>query len=106
MRDQPKGLIAAAPRVALNEVTVILILQQFGGVLLLFALLFFLREYLGWSNAVAFFSIGIIVFVTGLLLKVAEVRRLPGLILPGLTGLDCRNNWELGAITAKLLPTR
>jgi energy-converting hydrogenase Eha subunit C len=45
---------------------------SFGGVLLIFALFFSLKEYLDLSNAAAFFSIGIIVFVIGLLLKVGE----------------------------------
>jgi len=44
----------------------------FGGSLLVVSLFFFLRDFLGWSNALAAFSLGIIVFVTGLLLKVAE----------------------------------
>ncbi len=44
----------------------------FGGVFLIFALFFFLVDYLGWGNATAFFSIGMIVFVIGLLLKAGE----------------------------------
>lgn len=47
----------------------------FGGVFLIFALFFFLRELLGWSNAAAFFSIGMTVFVIGLLLKAGESER-------------------------------
>lgn len=46
-----------------------------GGVFLIFALFFFLIEYLEWSNAAAFFSIGIVVFVIGLLLKVRGYDR-------------------------------
>ena len=34
-----------------------------GALFLILALLFFLIEYLGWSHSVAFFSIGITVFV-------------------------------------------
>lgn len=49
-----------------------LIVIGFGLAFLIFSLLFFLIEYLGWSNALAFFSIGIIVFVIGLLLKLGE----------------------------------
>jgi len=49
-----------------------LLIIGLGGLFLIFALFFFLREFLGWSNAAAFFSIGIIVFVIGLLLKVGE----------------------------------
>jgi len=52
-----------------------LLIIGFGVVFLIFALFFFLREYFGWSNAVAFFSIGITVFVIGLLLKVGESDR-------------------------------
>lgn len=44
----------------------------FGIVFLAFALFFYTKESLGWSNATVFFSIGIIVFVIGLLLKVGE----------------------------------
>ena len=44
----------------------------FGGVLLIFTLFFFLREFLNWSYTLAFFSIGIIIFVIGLLLKIGE----------------------------------
>lgn len=42
-----------------------------GGIFLVFSLFFFLIEFLGWSKAAAFFSIGIIVFVIGLMLKLA-----------------------------------
>jgi hypothetical protein len=52
-----------------------LIILGLGGVFLIFALLFFLTEYLGWSNAAAFFSIGIIIFVIGLLLQLGESNR-------------------------------
>ncbi|RJQ18200.1 hypothetical protein C4573_00575 [Candidatus Woesearchaeota archaeon] len=47
-----------------------LLIIVFGTVFLIFALFFFLIENLGWSNAAAFFSIGITIFVIGLLLKV------------------------------------
>lgn len=49
-----------------------LVIIGFGGVLLIFSLFFLLREDFGWSNAAAFFAIGITVFVVGLLLKVGE----------------------------------
>ncbi|MFH1850665.1 MAG: hypothetical protein ABH879_10905 [archaeon] len=42
-----------------------------GGIFLVFGLFFFQIEFLGWSKAAAFFSIGITVFVTGLILKLA-----------------------------------
>ena len=44
----------------------------FGVVFLVFALFFFLIEFFHWSNAAAFFSIGITVLVIGLLLKIRE----------------------------------
>ncbi|MDP1694759.1 MAG: hypothetical protein Q8L34_04430 [Candidatus Woesearchaeota archaeon] len=44
----------------------------FGAVLLLFSLFFFLITSLDWSNTAALFSLGIVVFVIGLLLKVGE----------------------------------
>jgi len=49
-----------------------LIVIFIGGLFLIFALFFFLKEYWGWSNAVTFFSIGMIIFVIGLLLKLNE----------------------------------
>jgi len=48
----------------------------FGGIFLIFSLFFYLKEFLGWSNSLAFFSIGITVFVIGLLLKLGESDRL------------------------------
>ncbi len=47
----------------------------FGGVFLIFSLFFLLIEYLHWSNAAAFFSIGITIFVIGLLLKIANSEK-------------------------------
>ena len=52
-----------------------LLIIGFGGVFLMLGIFFFLREYALWSNAAAFFSIGIIVFVIGLLLKIGESER-------------------------------
>jgi len=52
-----------------------LLIIGLGGMFLTFALLFFLTEYLGWSNALAFFSIGIIIFVVGLILKLGEKNK-------------------------------
>lgn len=48
----------------------------FGGIFLIFALFFFLRESLNWGNALSFFSIGIVVFVVGLLLKLGEDKEI------------------------------
>jgi len=53
----------------LRELSSLMIIG-FGAIFLIFALFFFLKEYLGWGNALAFFSIGIIIFVIGLLLKI------------------------------------
>ena len=47
----------------------------FGTVFLIFALFFFLIEYLRWSNAAAFFSIGMTVLVIGLLLRLGLTGR-------------------------------
>jgi hypothetical protein len=52
-----------------------LLIIGFGGVLLVVALFFYLREFLRWSNTAAYFSIGIMVFVIGLLLKAGESDR-------------------------------
>jgi VIT1/CCC1 family predicted Fe2+/Mn2+ transporter len=52
-----------------------LLIIGFGGIFLVLALLYFLTEYLGWTNAAAFFSVGITVFVIGLLLKAGESER-------------------------------
>lgn len=52
-----------------------LLIIGFGGAFLMSALFFFLRETLGWSNALAFFCIGITLFVIGLLLKIGEGAR-------------------------------
>ena len=50
-------------------------LTLFGGIFLIFSIFFFLKEFLMWNNAAAFFSIGIIIFVIGLLLKIGESER-------------------------------
>lgn len=57
----------------LGKITSLLIIG-FGGIFLIFALFFYLIEFLGWSNAAAYFSIGIAVFVIGLLLKIGQSR--------------------------------
>lgn len=43
-----------------------------GGTFLIFALFSFLVEFLGWNNTASYFSIGIVVFIVGLLLKIGE----------------------------------
>jgi len=43
-----------------------------GTVFLIFALLSYLQEYLGWINVLAYFSIGMVIFVIGLMMKVKE----------------------------------
>jgi len=52
-----------------------LITLSFGGVLLILSIFFFMTEYLGRSNTLAFFSIGILVIGIGLLLKLRESDR-------------------------------
>jgi VIT1/CCC1 family predicted Fe2+/Mn2+ transporter len=47
----------------------------FGAMFLVFALFFSLREFLGWSNSAACFSVGILMLVIGLLLNVGESKR-------------------------------
>ena len=51
------------------------VIMGFGAIFLVFALFFYLREFLGWSNSAAFFSIGIVMFVIGLLLNVGDSKR-------------------------------
>ena len=51
-----------------------LLIIGFGGVLLIFALFFYLRESLGWSNTAAYFSIGIVIFVIGLMIKAWDLK--------------------------------
>lgn len=46
----------------------------FGAIFMLFALFFFLKESLGWSNSAASFSIGILLLAAGLLLKWKEKK--------------------------------
>jgi hypothetical protein len=41
----------------------------FGAVFLILSLLFYLKEFLHWNNTFAFFSIGITIFVIGLILQ-------------------------------------
>ena len=52
-----------------------LMIIGFGATMLIFAFLFFLIENLRWSKASAFFSIGITIFVIGLMLKVWDSER-------------------------------
>lgn len=46
----------------------------FGGVFLILSLFFFLIEVLSWSNVAAYFFIGIITFMIGLILKTRDVK--------------------------------
>lgn len=46
-----------------------LLIILFGGILLVFGVFFFLTEFLGWSKAGAFFSISIIIFVIGFIIR-------------------------------------
>ena len=52
--------------------TVSMMILGFGATFLVLALFSLLVEYLLWSNAAAFFSIGITIFVIGLLLKAGD----------------------------------
>jgi VIT1/CCC1 family predicted Fe2+/Mn2+ transporter len=51
-----------------------LVIIGFGVILLVFSFFFFLTTYLHWGNATALFSLGITVFVMGLLLKLGETH--------------------------------
>lgn len=73
-----EGRIIRIEKRLLRKISSLLIIG-FGGIFLIFALFFFLTEYLGWNNAAAFFSIGITIFVIGLLLKLGEPDRLKNL---------------------------
>jgi hypothetical protein len=55
----------------LRNVSSILIIG-FGAGLLIFALISYLKDFFGWSNAAALFSVGIIVSVLGLLLRLGN----------------------------------
>lgn len=46
-----------------------------GGIFLIFAVFFFLKEFLILSNTTVFFSLGIIIFMIGLLLNTWEFER-------------------------------
>jgi len=46
-----------------------------GGVFLIFALFNFLIEFLGWTKTTSYLSIGMIIFVIGLMLKIGEYKR-------------------------------
>ena len=52
-----------------------LLIIGFGSIFLIFALFFFLIEHLSWTKTTSFFSIGITIFVIGLLLKLSEPER-------------------------------
>ena len=47
-----------------------LLIIWLGGVFLIFALFFYLTEFVGWNRALTFFSLGMTILVAGLLLKI------------------------------------
>ena len=53
------------------------VIMGFGAIFLAFALFFYLRDYLGWSNSAAFFSIGTLMLVIGFLLNVGKPETSP-----------------------------
>ncbi len=73
MKDIEEKIIQIEKRVLRKLLSFLVI--GFGAVFLLFALFSYLREFLGWSNTAAYFSIGITIFVIGLLLKLNESYR-------------------------------
>jgi len=70
MKNIEERIIRIEKRI-LRKLTSFVILGV-GILFLIFALLFFLIEYIGWSHTAAFFSIGITIFVIGLLIKLKE----------------------------------
>ncbi len=68
MNNIEKRIMLVEKRI-LRKLSSILIIG-FGGVFLAFALFSYFGEFLGWSDTAAFFSIGMTVFVLGLLLKI------------------------------------
>lgn len=70
MENIEKRIIHIEKRI-LRKVSSLLIIF-FGGTFLIFALFSLLTEYFSWSNTVSYFSIGITIFVIGLLLKIGE----------------------------------
>jgi VIT1/CCC1 family predicted Fe2+/Mn2+ transporter len=72
--DNIEGKIMRIEKRIMRKISSFLIIRV-GGLFLIFALFFFLKEYLGWSNATAFFYIGITVFVIGIILKLGESDR-------------------------------
>lgn len=67
MTNVEGGIIKIERRV-LMEVSSLLIMGL-GGLFLVFALFFFMIEFLELGKAISFFSVGVIVFVIGILLK-------------------------------------
>jgi len=60
-------------RKILRKISIHLVIG-FGGMFLIFALFYFMVEFIHWSKAAAYFSIGIVIFVIGLILKIMEER--------------------------------
>ncbi|MDD5086752.1 MAG: hypothetical protein PHV16_03275 [Candidatus Nanoarchaeia archaeon] len=73
MRTIEKRIIQIVKRIVRNISSLLII--GFGSIFLIFAFFFFLIEYLSWTKAVSFFSIGITLFVIGLMLKLSESKR-------------------------------
>ncbi|MGV8086882.1 MAG: hypothetical protein ACP5N1_04585 [Candidatus Woesearchaeota archaeon] len=68
MKNMEEKIIKIEKRILRKLYTFLII--GCGVIFLILAFFFFLTEYLEWSNAIAFFSLGIIVFVTGLLIQI------------------------------------
>jgi hypothetical protein len=52
-----------------------ILISCFGLVFLIFAIFFFMKEYLAWNNTISFLSIGITIFIISLILKIKESNR-------------------------------
>lgn len=73
MKNINYGTIPMEKRI-LRKISSLLIIM-FGGIFLIFALFFYLKEFLGWSNTISYFSIGIIILVIGLILRINESNK-------------------------------
>lgn len=70
MRNIHYSLIQVEKRIFKKIYSLLMI--SFGGLFLTFSLFFLLKEYLGFSNSLAFFLIGIFIFMIGIMLKIGE----------------------------------
>lgn len=70
MRTIEKRILRLEKRIVRNISSLLII--GFGSIFLIFSLFFFLIEQLSWTTSAAFFFIGIIIFITGFLLRLLK----------------------------------